>query len=181
MVLYLTAIIWRKPVKLNLGSGGRPIKGYVNIDMNPKAPMVDIIHNLDSMPWPFRDESADEIMMAHCLEHLNDHNLAMREIYRILEFGGKASVTVPHFTWQLAYADPTHKHFFAYPTFFYYSGKGGYFDFKFKSCNVKIIFGKRLSIWNYFIEPLANRFPTVYEQSPFRIFPALSIQAILMK
>jgi len=149
--------------------------------MNPKAPMVDITYNLDSMPWPFHDESADEIWMSHCLEHLNDHNRAMGEIYRILKLGGKASVTVPHFTWQLAFADPTHKHFFAYSTFYYYAGKGGYFDFKFRSCSVKIIFGKRLSIWNYFIEALANRFPTAYEQSPFRIFPALSIKAALTK
>jgi hypothetical protein len=105
----------------------------------------------------------------------------MREIHRILKPGCRAVISVPHFTWQLAYADPTHKHFFAYPTFFYYTGRGGYFDFRFSSCSVRIEFGKRLSVWNYLIEPIANRWPTAYEQSPLRLFPALSITATLTK
>jgi len=168
-------------IKLNLGSGARPLEGYINVDISAAATSVDMVLDLDQIPWPFESESADEIIMSQCLEHLKDHNLAMREVHRVLTPGGSAVISVPHFTWQLAYADPTHKHFFAYPTFFYYAGRGGYFDFKFTSCRVRIVFGKRLSIWNYVIEPIANIFPTVYEQSPFRIFPALSLVATLTK
>jgi SAM-dependent methyltransferase len=167
--------------KLNLGSGGRPLTGYVNVDVLPTSPKVDMVYDLNTMPWPFETDSVDEIVMAQCLEHLVDHNAAMREIHRILKPGGVAIISVPHFTWQLAYADPTHKHFFAYPTFFYYTGRGGYFDFAFSKCSIKIEFGKRLSLWNYLIEPFANLFPTVYEQSPLRIFPALAIKAWLTK
>jgi len=167
--------------RLNLGSGGRPKEGYVNVDISASAPGVDIIHDLNMMPWPFDDQSVEKVLMSQCLEHLVDHNAAMGEIHRILKPGGKAVISVPHFTWQLAYADPTHKHFFAYPTFFYYAGRGGYFNFKFTSCKVRIEFGKRLSVWNYIIEPLANLWPTVYEQSPLRIFPALTIVAVLTK
>lgn len=168
-------------IKLNLGSGGKPLDTHVNVDVSPEAPGVDIVHDLDEVPWPFESDSVDEIVMSQCLEHLQDRNGAMREIHRILKPGGIADITVPHFTWQLAFADPTHKHFFAYPTFFYYVNRGGYFDFKFSACDVVIGFGKRLSIWNYVIEPIANWFPTVYEQSPLRIFPALSIRATLQK
>jgi SAM-dependent methyltransferase len=167
--------------RINLGSGGRPLDGYVNLDVSPAAPRVDVVHDLERIPWPFGDDSADEIVMSHCLEHITDHNQAMREIHRILKPGCRAVISVPHFTWQLAYADPTHKHFFAYPTFFYYTGRGGYFDFRFSSCSVRIEFGKRLSVWNYLIEPIANRWPTAYEQSPLRLFPALSITATLTK
>ena len=167
--------------KLNLGSGGKPLDGFINVDVSPKAPGVDIVHDLDTMPWPFEDESIDDIVMSQCLEHLKDHNSAMKEIHRILRPGCRAIITVPHFTWQIAFADPTHKHFFAYPTFFYYVNNGGYFDFAFSSCDVRIEFGKRISFWNYIIEPIANWFPTVYEQSPLRIFPALSIRATLQK
>jgi SAM-dependent methyltransferase len=167
--------------KINLGSGGRPLKGYINIDISASAPQVDLLHDLNELPWPIKSESVDEIVMSHCIEHLEDHNAAMREIYRVLKHGGSATISVPHFTWQLAYADPTHKHFFAHPTFFYYAGRGGYFDFQFASCEVKIVFGKRLSVWNYFIEPIANYFPTLYEQSPLRVFPALSLVAVLKK
>lgn len=168
-------------IKVNLGSGGRPLEGYINVDRNPNAPGVDIVHDLDKYPWPFDSDSVDEVIMEHCLEHLVDHNRAMKEIYRILKHGGVAKITVPHFTWQYAYADPTHKHFFAYGTFFYYASDCGYFDFKFSSCKVRLVFGKRLSIWNIILEPLFNLFPNVYEQSPLRIFPALHIKAILVK
>jgi predicted SAM-dependent methyltransferase len=55
-------------VKLNLGSGGKPREGYLNIDKNPCAPRVDVVHDLDQYPWPFESEVADEILMEHCLE-----------------------------------------------------------------------------------------------------------------
>lgn len=168
-------------LKLNLGSGGKPLKGYINVDVSPKAPEVDVVHDLNKYPWPFEDDSADEVFVCQCLEHLLDHNCAMKEIYRILKKGGMAKIIVPHFTWQCAFTDPTHKHFFAYNTFFYYAGRGGYFDFKFSSCKVRLIFGKRLSVWNIILEPIFNLFPNVYEQSPLRLFPALKVEATLIK
>jgi SAM-dependent methyltransferase len=168
-------------MKLNLGSGGKPLSGYMNVDKNPRAPAVDVICDLDRYPWPFRDESAHEIVMAHCLEHLVDHNRGVKEIHRILVKGGVAKIEVPHFTWQLAYQDPTHKHFFGYHTFSYYCGDCGYFDFQFSRCRARLEFGKRLSLWNHLLEPVFNRFPDAYEQSPLRMFPALCVHTELVK
>ena len=168
-------------MKINLGSGGRPLDGYVNVDVNKNASRVDVVWDLDKYPWPFEDGTVDEVFMDQCLEHLDDHNRAMKEIYRILKTGGIARISVPHFTWQFAFHDPTHKHFYGYNTFFYYAGSGGYFDFKFTSCKVKIVFGKRLSVWNILLEPIFNLMPNVYEQSPLRIFPALTVDAVLIK
>ena len=174
-------MLMKNELRVNLGSGGLPLEGYINVDMNPDSPNVDIVHNLDIYPWPFEDDSVDEVSMVHCLEHLDDHNRGMKEIYRILKKGAKAKLIVPHFTWQYAYADPTHKHFFAYWTFFYYTKKGGYFDFAFSSCKVKIVFGKTLSFWNWLLEPLFNLMPNIYEQSVLRMFPAIHISAELVK
>lgn len=154
---------------------------FINIDKNPGAPDIDLVCNLDTFPWPFKVESVNEVVMNQCLEHLTDHNEAMKEIHRILIKGGVAKISVPHFTWQFAFQDPTHRHFFGYNTFFYYARDCGYFDFKFSSCKVELIFGKRLSIWNYVLAPIFNLFPNVYEQSPLRIFPALNVKAELVK
>lgn len=168
-------------LRLNVGSGGRPLEGFLNVDRNPNAPHVDVVHNLDDYPWPFEPGSVNEIIMDQCLEHLVDHNRAMKEMHRILMADGFATITVPHFTWQLAFTDPTHRHFFAYNTFFYYARDCGYFDFRFSSCEVRLVFGKRLSLWNYILEPVCNAFPNVYEQSPLRMFPALHVKAVLKK
>jgi SAM-dependent methyltransferase len=168
-------------MKVNLGSGGRPLNCFINVDKNPTAPKVDIVHDLDHYPWPFKSDSVDEVNADHILEHLYDHNRAMKEIYRILKKGGILRISVPHFTWQYAFHDPTHRHFFGYNTFFYYARDCGYFDFKFDSCKVKLVFGKRYSLWNILLEPLFNRFPNAYEQSPLRIFPALTVDAELKK
>jgi SAM-dependent methyltransferase len=168
-------------MKINLGSGAKPIQGFANIDKNRNSPNVNLVCDLDLYPWPFKDESVDEIRIAHCLEHLTDHNRAMKEIHRILKKGAMAKVTVPHFTWQLAFQDPTHKHFFGYHTFSYYCGDCGYFDFQFSKCRTRLEFGKRLSLWNHLLEPVFNRFPDAYEQSPLRMFPALCVHAELVK
>lgn len=170
-----------EPLRLNLGSGDNLFEGFKNVDIKEHAPNVDISHDLNVYPWPFEDNSVDEIYMFQCLEHLDDHNRAMKEIYRILKPGCRAKITVPHFTWHFAFHDPTHKHFFGYYTFQYYAGRGGNFDFRFSKCETKLIFGKRLSLWNYIIEPFANRFPTAYEQSPLRMFPAISVEAVMTK
>ena len=82
--------------RLNLGSGGRPLAGYLNVDISPKATGVDLVCNLDRYPWPFADNSADEIVMYQCLEHLEDRNRAMKEIHRILKPGCVVKLSVPH-------------------------------------------------------------------------------------
>ncbi len=167
--------------KVNLGSGGQPLPGYVNVDVNVNAAGVDLVCDLNQYPWPFGSDSIDDVRMDHVLEHLQDRNRAVAEIHRILKTGGIARIRVPHFTWQYAYTDPTHRHFFGYYTFQYYARDCGYFDFQFSSCSVRLTFGKRRALWNRLLEPIANRFPTAYEQSPLRVFPALAVEATLRK
>jgi predicted SAM-dependent methyltransferase len=48
-------------MKINLGSGAKPIQGFANIDKNRKSPNVNLVCDLDLYPWPFKDESVDEI------------------------------------------------------------------------------------------------------------------------
>jgi hypothetical protein len=55
-------------VRLNLGSGGRPLEGWVNVDKNKNAVGVNVVHDLDEYPWPFETESVYEVFVSQCLE-----------------------------------------------------------------------------------------------------------------
>lgn len=84
----------KTPIKLNIGSGGTPIKGYLNIDNRDVAEMVWDVR--DGLPFP--DSSVEEIVSSHFLEHLTDPESFefLREALRVLEPKGKLSIRVPH-------------------------------------------------------------------------------------
>ena len=56
-------------LNLNLGSGSKRVKNYINVDkykiFNP-----DIVHDLEKFPYPFDDNSVDNIILSHILEHI---------------------------------------------------------------------------------------------------------------
>ena len=56
-------------VNLNLGCGRRRLSGcWVNVD-RVKHDNVDVVHDLDTFPYPFEDDSVDYIFMNY-VEHL---------------------------------------------------------------------------------------------------------------
>ena len=98
-------------LNLNLGSGSKKIKDYINVDkyntFNP-----DIVHDLEQFPYPFKDNSVDNILLSHVLEHIGQHpdtsNLIMKELYRICKNQTLISITVPHPRHDDFLSDPTH-------------------------------------------------------------------------
>jgi len=106
--------------KLNLGSGPIVKKGYVNIDI-VKCEGVDIVHDLNMFPYPFRDNEFDEIYTSHVLEHLDDLPKVMTELKRICKKGARIVIRVPHFSCGVSYRDPTHRRLFSYFTFDYFT------------------------------------------------------------
>lgn len=80
-----------------IGSGQKPYaKPFINIDINPKWE-PDIVADGASLPM-FESNSAEVIVVEHCLEHFQcGEGLGMlRECYRILGSGGSLIVTVPN-------------------------------------------------------------------------------------
>jgi SAM-dependent methyltransferase len=88
-------------------------------------PGVDIVHDLDSYPYPFAADSVDEIHAYHVLEHVPDVMATMEELWRISKPGATVHIRVPHFTGILAWKDPTHKRSFTSESFGYF-GQNGY-------------------------------------------------------
>jgi ubiquinone/menaquinone biosynthesis C-methylase UbiE len=97
---------------INLGCGKdiRP-KPWVNVDKT-KSKGVDIVHNLNILPYPFKTNSVDEIYLCHVLEHLNEPTEVMEECWRILKPNGKITVRVPFWNSICNVADIDHRHAF---------------------------------------------------------------------
>ena len=83
-------------MRINLGSGERPIHGFVNVDALPGAPGVDVVADI-SQRLPFEDGSASLIYAAHLLEHFPHAEVPrlLREWRRVLRDGGQLLVAVP--------------------------------------------------------------------------------------
>lgn len=71
---------------------------------------TDVVHDLSIYPWPFEDNSYDEITAVHLVEHLVDLVGFMNECWRILKPGGALYVVTPEAgkNYDLTHADPTH-------------------------------------------------------------------------
>lgn len=67
---------------LDIGCGNNKMKGAIGID-RVALPEVDIVHDLNSFPYPFEDNTFDEIYAAHIVEHLDSIIRVMEELHRI--------------------------------------------------------------------------------------------------
>ena len=178
--------------KLNVGSGKNTFPNYVNLDIFP-GKGVDVVHNLEKFPYPFKNEEFDVIEAHQVLEHIHNLEGVMQEFSRILKKGGKIKIDVPHFSSNSAYMDPTHCRFFAYTTFNFFVK--GHFDSEgyeystqyYRKIRRRIRFYKGFYVWNYLIEPFVNQIIKVgnghlYEANFLRtLFPAWRIEVELTK
>jgi hypothetical protein len=98
-------------MKLNLGCGNKILDGYVNVDKFDLY-NVDIKHDLEKFPYPFNDNSVEEIKLSHVLEHIGqDPDIfikILKEIYRICKNQALINIAVPHPRHDDFIADPTH-------------------------------------------------------------------------
>ena len=56
-------------MKLNLGCGNKLLKGYINLDKFNYY-KCDVTHDLEKFPYPFKNDSVNEILLSHVLEHI---------------------------------------------------------------------------------------------------------------
>lgn len=103
--------------KLNLGCGETKKNGYINVDWSPLN-NPDIVHDLNTLPYPFEDNSFDYIEIFHVLEHLDKPFAIMREIHRLLKPNGILHVKVPHFSRGFTHAEHAHGFDITFPLYF---------------------------------------------------------------
>lgn len=95
-------------MKVNLCCGMDYREGYLNVDFTNIAsdgsyiPKIDLTHDVTKrLPWP--DDEIEEIVFRESLEHFNRLQgfEVLKEIYRVLEKGGKLDLSVPNAPRQL--------------------------------------------------------------------------------
>jgi ubiquinone/menaquinone biosynthesis C-methylase UbiE len=166
--------------KLNLGCGKDIKKDYVNLD-SIKLPGVDIVHNLEVYPWPFKKNDFDYVYCHHVLEHMESIIKPMEEIWRITKNGARVFIEVPNFPSIGCAADPTHKQFYTYLTFNYFRPEDNlnyYTHARFKIIKRKIIFSKLFPFltWFFNLSEKMQKFHTLFLSN---ILPAEILQAEL--
>ena len=98
-------------MRLNLGCGATKFPGWVNADKVP-ACNPDQVVDLEKFPWPWPENSVEEVMMSHVLEHLGatpDVYLGIiKELYRVCRDRAAVTIIVPHPRHDHYLTDPTH-------------------------------------------------------------------------
>ena len=95
---------------LNLGAGNKIVAEAVNHDISKHRPEIDVVHDLNVLPWPWADGSFDKIVAWSVFEHLNiDLVASLNECHRILRTGGGLSLKLPVWNSEGSYDDVTHR------------------------------------------------------------------------
>ena len=98
-------------MRLNLGCGFRKMAGWVNVDKVASS-QPDQVVDLESFPWPWRDDEVEEVTLSHVLEHLGAqpdvYIGVMKELWRVCRNGATVNIVVPDPRHDFFIADPTH-------------------------------------------------------------------------
>lgn len=108
------------PFRLDLACGSNKAPGFFGVDI-AETKDTDVVWDLEKFPWPFPDNSVDEIVCNHYIEHTKDLIAFMNELYRIMVPGGSALIRAPYYNSMRAWQDPTHTRAISEATFLYYN------------------------------------------------------------
>lgn len=101
--------------KIYLGAGTDRKDGFIHVDHLPLEG-IDVVHNLMEFPYPFEDNSAEQIMAVDVLEHLANYTddkkptviEFIKECHRILQNGAELFIQTPRYDADFLWIDPSH-------------------------------------------------------------------------
>ena len=106
-----------------MGCGAQKQPDFFGIDLLP-LPGVDLVWDLEKVPYPLPGECASMILASHIIEHLNPHKglflKVMDEWWRLLKAGGTLAIATPYAGSPGYWQDPTHINPCNETTFYYF-------------------------------------------------------------
>jgi len=161
-----------RPAVFDLGCGARKTQGAFGVDA-VRLPGVDLVHDLESRPFPLPDDCADEVVLHHVLEHFADPLPLMEEVWRLTRPGGRVCIRTPHYSGPYAWNDPTHRRAFTSQSFHYFGeNRYSYYSqarFAVVAVRLKYLMEEELWPWPYrtwgkAVQWLLDRHPTFGER-----------------
>jgi len=147
---------------LDIGCGVNKVAGAIGMDANPRT-NADVIHDLDSPPYPFADNEFDVVIGRHVMEHVREPLTVLMELHRITRPNGLVKVLVPHWTnpdWASDLTHRNHLNSYSFECFTEAEGRTGRTNalFRLHARHVSL-----LNVWKslgvQFLVNLDNRFP----------------------
>jgi len=99
----------KKGIRLDLGCGENKQPNWTGLDIR-KVKGVDIVHDIQKIPYPLKANSCFQILMSHVWEHIEPKNRikVMDELWRIMMPEGQLLISVPYYLSFGACQDPSH-------------------------------------------------------------------------
>jgi hypothetical protein len=98
-----------RTLRLDLGCGPNKQPGTFGIDTRSLAG-VDLVWDLEEMPWPLPDDLARVVFMTHFWEHISPKKTLpfMAELHRVCQHDAQVLISAPYGTEFRFVQDPTH-------------------------------------------------------------------------
>lgn len=164
---------------LDMGCGPKSRPNTVRVDRLP-FPGVDVVHDLDTFPYPFEDDEFSEVICSHVLEHLRNQVQVMEELHRITRPDGRVRIWVPYFASPYSFCDPTHVVHHTFHSFDYFvegrrrSGHN-YTSVRFRVLEHELLFTRKWGLGAILARVSMHRYEKYYS----RLLPANGIHVEL--
>ncbi len=96
-------------VRIDIGCGENKQPNWIGMDIR-KIDGVDIVWDVQDIPYPIPDNSCFQILLSHLWEHIEPKYRIkmMDELWRIMKHEGQLLISVPYYLSFGACQDPTH-------------------------------------------------------------------------
>lgn len=150
--------IWKGAKALHLGCGSRKIPGAIGID-RLSLPNVDIVHDLDTLPWAVSDDSIDVFVAHSVIGHVSSITDFLEEVWRVGKGGSRIIISTPYFRSVDAFSDPTMKHFFTSFSFDYFVESSGHLaSYRYSKATFK-----KIGFWYGWPQPSRNPLVRIFK------------------